>query len=60
MFVRLYLQICWRHSIFFTDFFLLCQVPLAGDSYWSNKFRRAAVTDLQVLHPIGNNDQLFL
>jgi len=32
MFVRIALQISWRHSIFIADFFVLCGVPVAGDN----------------------------
>jgi len=59
MSVRPYLQIGWRRSISFANFFTLFGVPLAGDSQWSNKRRYPAGGRLQILQPIGKKRLLF-
>jgi len=42
-------QIGWRHSISFADIFTLSEVPLGGNSYWSNKRTYAAATHLKII-----------
>jgi len=58
MSVRLYLQIGWRVSISFADFFTPCGVPLA-EALWSNMHRHDAATHMQIRQPTGNKRQLF-
>jgi len=55
-----FLQIGWRRSNSFADFFTLGVVPLAGESYWSISRRSAVATHLQILQPRGNKRQLFI
>jgi len=41
------------------DFSTLCEVPVAGDSYWSSQRSYDAVTGFQIPQPIGNQRGLF-
>jgi len=60
LFVRLFWQIGWQLSFSLVDFFTMCGVLVAGDSYWSSKRRYAAASHLQILQQTGNKCSLFL